>query len=453
MIQNILRKYDIRGKYPTEINEDVAYQVGLSFGSFLKEKDYKNVVIGKDVRLSSNSLYKNVLKGLSDSSIDVIEIRECTTPICAYATLFFKTASLMVTASHNPKNENGFKFFLKDNISLCGDELQTYYDYLNKGKFLKGKGKITYYNLEKDYIKEILHNLHIENNNLKVIVDPGNGATALIADKIFSKLNINYKIICDTPDGNFPNHHPDPSVEENLEMLKKEVIKEKADLGVSYDGDGDRIGVVLNNGKYISADILMIIFVKNILSELSKKDILFDVKCSLNLKKEILKLGGNPILYKTGASFVKNKINKDKILFGGEYSGHLVFNDKYLGIDDGIYSSLRLIEILANNKKPLTYYLDDIIPFKNTPEIKIATPDNIKFKVIDKICEYCQNNNISFIDIDGLRIEENDYMVSLRASNTGPNLTLRIEALTEKQLNELQEKYLKLINDYKKELL
>ena len=446
MIQNILRKYDIRGKYPIEINEDVAYQVGLSFGSFLKEKDYKNVVIGKDVRLSSNSLYKNVLKGLSDSSIDVIEIKECTTPMCAYATLFFKTASLMVTASHNPKDENGFKFFMKDNISLCGDELQTYYDYLNKGKFLKGKGKISYYNLEKDYIKEILHNLHIENNNLKVIVDPGNGATALIADKVFSKLNINYKIICGTPDGNFPNHHPDPSVEENLEMLKKEVIKEKADLGVSYDGDGDRIGVVLNNGKYISADLLMIIFVKNILSELSKKDILFDVKCSLNMKKEILKLGGNPILY-------KNKINKDKILFGGEYSGHLVFNDKYLGIDDGIYSSLRLIEILANNKKPLTYYLDDIIPFKNTPEIKIATPDNIKFKVIDKICEYCQNNNISFIDIDGLRIEENDYMVSLRASNTGPNLTLRIEALTEKQLNELQEKYLKLINDYKKELL
>ena len=450
MEKNILRLYDIRGKYPSDINEEVAYEIGKSYGSFLIINNYEKVAVGRDVRISSLSLYKEVIKGLIETGINVIELEECTTPMCAYASIFFQTASLMVTASHNPKDENGFKFFLKNNYNLSGDDLQKYYDFINEKQYFEGKGKKEKYNLKKDYIKEILKNIKIPKNNLKIIVDPGNGATSLITKDVFKNIDADIKFICNEPDGNFPNHHPDPSVEENLEMLKQAVIKNNADLGVAYDGDGDRIGVVIDGGKYISADLLMIIYAKSLLPKLDNKNILFDVKCSLNLKEEIIKSGGTPILYKTGASFIKNKINEEKILFGGEFSGHLIFNDKYLGIDDGIYASLRLIEILASTNKKASEILKDLTPYKRSPEIKIQVDDNKKFKVIDDICKYYKEKNKKYIDIDGLRIEDKDFMVSLRASNTGPNITLRVEATDEEKLNKTINEFKSLIEKYSK---
>lgn len=450
MNNNIKRLYDMRGKFPIDINEDIAYKVGKAYGSFLQINDYEKVCIGKDVRLSSDKLYEKVKQGLLDSGINVISLNKCTTPICAFSTIFFKCASLMVTASHNPKDENGFKFFLKNNYSLCGEKLKIFYEFLDNEKYFEGIGKLEEYDLTSEYIYEITKDIKIDNNKLKIVVDPGNGAAALITKEVFKNINANIKFICNKPDGNFPNHHPDPSVEENLTMLKETVIKEKADLGVAYDGDGDRIGVVLENGKYISADLLMVIFAKNILKDLPKKDILFDVKCSLNLKEEIKKLGGNPILYKTGASLVKNKINEDKILFGGEFSGHIVFNDRYVGIDDGIYVSLRLIELLANSKTKVSEFLENLTTYYRSPEIKIAVSDDIKFKVIDEICNLYKKENKKYIDIDGLRIEDENYMVSLRASNTGPNITLRVEATSEKLRDEKITIFKDLIDKFSK---
>ncbi len=446
--ENILREYDIRGKYKVDFDENFAYMLGQAYGSFLQEKDYTSCVVGSDIRLSSPILHENVCKGLIASGINVYDIGKVTTPMTAFATINLNSPAIMVTASHNPKDENGFKLFLDNNFSLCSEKIKEFYNFLKVKNYKIGDGRLKKINIEKEYLDAILSKLNFGKRKIKAIIDPGNGAACLIIKKVLEKLDIDYELICDIPDGTFPNHHPDPSVPENMKMLQDKVLETHANIGIAYDGDADRVGIVSDKGKVISADLLMLIIWQNIVSNVSKKEGLFDVKCSMALKKGLIKLGVKPILYKTGAVLVKNKINEDKIIFGGEYSGHLVFNDKYLGIDDGIYAGLRFIEILSNNDKTLSDYLDEMPKYYNIPETKIKTSDEKKFLIIENIKKEIQKEEVDIIDVDGIRIEEKDYMVSLRASNTGPNLTLRIEAISEELLEKLNNKFKNLINKY-----
>ncbi len=446
--ENILREYDIRGKYKIDFDENFAYVLGQAYGTFLQNNKFKTCVVGRDIRNSSDILQEYLCRGLISTGIKIFDIGKVTTPMTAFSTIKFNSPAIMVTASHNPKDENGFKLFLNNNYSLCGDEIKKFYDYLKKTNFKIGKGKIKKVNIFKSYLKSMFKGLSFGKKKIKVIIDPGNGSGALFIKKIMKKVNAYYEIICSKPDGNFPYHHPDPSVLENMKMLQEKVLETKADLGIAYDGDADRVGIVSEKGEVITPDLLMLIVWKNIINNTAKKECLFDVKCSMALKNGLKKIGVKPILYKTGASLVKNKINADKILFGGEYSGHLVFNDKYLGIDDGIYSGLRFIEILSNSDKPISSYLLDCPKYYEVPETKFKTNDNLKHEIINNIKKELEKENLNIIQIDGIRIETDDYMISLRASNTGPNLTLRIEATSIELKEELLKKYSNLINKY-----
>lgn len=446
MDKSILRSYDIRGVYPSFVNEEVAFKVGISYGNYLKEKEYKTVVVGCDIRLSSGALKESVIKGIISSGLDAIDIGECTTPMCSFATIKYHTGAIMVTASHNPKDENGFKFFLKDNLSLAGDDLKVFYKLLDKEFDNDKKGKITKANVFPNYKKAVLNDLKFGKRIPKVVVDCGNGAASLIVKKIFNTLPVEIKYICNKPDGNFPLHHPDPSVEDNMAMLKEAVIKNGADFGVAYDGDADRIGMVDEKGNFLSADKIMIIF----LHHLNINKTLYDVKCSLALKKEIQKLGIKGICFKTGAVNTKNEINKQKLLFGGEYSGHLVFNDKYLGIDDGIYASIRLMEIFSKSKGKVSKEFKNVETFVSTGEIKIPVNDDDKLYIVEGVLSRALKKGYLVKTIDGIRIEGRNYMVCLRASNTGPNLTFIVEAKNENLLNEKKEEFIKYINLFKK---
>ena len=303
--------------------------------------------------------------------------------------------------------------------------------------------------IKQDYLDYMQKNIKMGDKKVKAVIDLGNGATTCIAKEIHALFpNIDATFICDTSDGRFPNHHPDPAVEENMQMLKDKVLELQADVGIAYDGDGDRIGIVLENGKYISADQYMILIIKHLLPNLSNKNVLYDVKCSKSLEDEILKLGGNPYCYRTGTSYTEAKTKELGYPFGGEFSGHVFFNDRDYALGSGIYAGLRLIEILSKTDMPLSEMLKDINHYYSTPEIKIPTTNEKKFDIVAKVAEYTKEKNYEINDIDGIRVNFENGWALVRASNTGPNLTLRFEANTEEYLNELKKEFTEIVEKY-----
>ena len=281
------------------------------------------------------------------------------------------------------------------------------------------------------------------NKKVKAVIDLGNGATTCIAKevhKLFSNLDITY--ICDENDGTFPNHHPDPAVEENMEMLKQKVVEQNADVGIAYDGDGDRIGIVLENGKYISADQFMILIIKDLLPKLENKTILYDVKCSKSLEDEIIKLEGTPYCYRTGTSYTEAKTKELNLSFGGEFSGHVFFNDRDYALGSGIYAGLRLLELLSKTNQTLSEILNDTKHYYSTPEIKIQTTNEKKFEIVAKMLSYVQEKGYKYNDIDGVRVTFDEGWALVRASNTGPNLTIRFEATTNDYLEEIKKEFM-----------
>lgn len=450
--KNIFRGYDIRGIYPTEIDEDTAYTIGLGFGTHIKKMGKSCCIVGHDNRLSSDSLYNALKQGIKETGIDVIGLGLCTTPMYYYACIKLQTYSgVMVTASHNPKDDNGFKFAFDESGNCKGQEIQDFLAEILEGNFETGNGFETLYDITDEYKKLFQENLHFGPRKVKVVIDPGNGTTAIIAKELYSMFPIELEVINGESDGTFPNHHPDPCVEANLDDLKDAVLENQADVGLAFDGDGDRLGVVTSNAIFVPTDQYMILIVRDIINKVKKKEFLCDVKCSKSFSDEVERLGGKCLTYRTGNSYTKAKVRDDDLPFGGELSGHVYFRDRWPGFDSGLYAGLRLLEILSKTDLSVERLLEGIEKYYSTEELKFASPDTIKFDVVSKIGEYAKEKGYQFLDIDGIKVLFDDGWALVRASNTGPNITARFEAKTEERLKELQDEFITLINTYNKE--
>ncbi len=446
---HIFRGYDIRGVVPDDINPNFSYLLGRAFGSKLRDLGKRCCVVGYDNRLSSPSLHQTLVRGILESGVDVYDLGLTTTPMYYFACYDLKIDSgMMITASHNPKNENGFKFSFRDYQNAKGEEITAFYQYVVAGEFQRGKAQVRKVDVREAYFKAMDKGLSFGPRKVKVVLDPGNGTTAILAPSLFSRYPLEVSIINGQSDGTFPNHHPDPSIEDNLAQLKRAVLKTGADVGLAFDGDGDRVGIISNSGVFIPIDYYMIIIIRDIFDKVTNKTFLYDVKCSKSLEDEIQKLGGTPYCYRTGNSYTKAEVAALDLAFGGELSGHLYFRDKFLGFDSGLYAGLRLLEILSHTTKSVDQLLEGISRYYSTPEIKYPASDHTKKEVIMKIKEYCVAKNYTINTIDGVRVTFTDGWASVRMSNTGPNITGRYEAKTKQRLQEIQTEFETLIAQY-----
>jgi phosphomannomutase/phosphoglucomutase len=442
----IFREYDIRGIWEKDLTEEVIERIGRSFAVYLRnalQKEKITVSIGRDIRLSSSVIMKSLSKGLLSSGINIVDIGVCPTPV-QYFSLFHLPVDggVMITGSHNPPEFNGMKLSV-DRETLYGERIQDIKRISERGDFIQGMGKAEVSEIIPTYMEHLRKGFpHL--NGIKVVVDAGNGTAGLIAPQLMRDLGCEViELYCD-PDGNFPNHHPDPVVLENLKDLVAKVVSSGADIGIGYDGDADRIGVINDKGEVIWGDKLMIIFARDIIERqkaegiLGKPIFIGDVKCSQIMYEEIERLGGNPIMWKTGHSLIKHKVKETGAPLGGELSGHLFFADRYFGYDDAIYASLRLLEIISKYGRPYSIerLLSDIPQRVSTPEIRVECPDDMKFKVVERVKEAFRD--YPFNDIDGIRIHFDKGWGLLRASNTQPALVLRFEANDEDSLEQIK---------------
>ncbi len=446
---DIFRAYDIRGVYPTEINEETAYTIGKGYGSYLQEKyQTSKCIVSHDNRLSSDSLTANLIKGITESGCNVINLGLTTTPMNYFAREYYQLPGIMVTASHNPKDDNGFKFSFDGMINARGEMIIDFKNYVLNGNFKTGLGKVEDFNIKNDYLNYLYSTVSIGNNKRKIVFDPGNGVVSTIIKEVFNFPEIEAIYINDESDGSFPNHHPDPSVKENMQMLSQTVIENHADFGIGYDGDGDRIGIVMNNGQMLPIEYFMIIIIGSMLDQVDNKRFLYDIKCSKSIEDYLKSVGAQGVCYRTGASYTEYKVYEDKLPFGCEYSGHVYFADRSFDCCSALYASLRFIEIMSNNNLKLSEIVKDFPHYYATEEIKIKTRDETKFNVIESIKQEISPMGYNINDIDGMRITFEDGWVLIRASNTGPNITFRVEATSEEKLQEYQTKYLALIEKY-----
>lgn len=450
-IKEIFKAYDIRGKFPDEINRDVAYTIGKAYGTKLLSIGKNKCIVGYDNRESSIELSLSLSLGILSTGVDVINLGLVTTPMAIYSKEVLKIPSyVMVTASHNPKDDNGFKFSFDESGNVKGNDIDKFYDLVISGNFKEGMGKFSRYNVEKDYLELFRRGINLGDKKLKVVIDLANGTTSCIARELFEQFDIDLTIINEESDSSFPNHHPDPCVAANQKQLQDKVLELHADLGIGFDGDGDRCGIVDNLGHIIPTDIYMAIMCKDIILNNEDKRILYDVKCSNALKDEIVKWGGVPICYRTGASYTMAKVIDDNILFGGEYSGHVFFNDRIPVIGSGIYAGLRMVEVLSKTDKKLSDLVDSISKYYSTEEIKIHSPNDIKDRVIEDIKKYCINMRFNIDLTDGVKIIRPDSWALIRVSNTGPNITVRFEADTEDKLFLIKREFTNLVKYFNK---
>ena len=449
----MFREYDIRGIWEKDINEEISYHIGRAFATKLLSFGKNKMLVGYDNRTSSETIEKNLIKGLTDGGVNVVRLGLVTTPMYYYAwdKLNIK-CGIMITASHNPKEYNGFKMSYNGIHNCFGKDVTDLYYVIINGIYSEGNGTITNADIKEDYIKMIHNHINMGNNKLKVVYDCGNGTTSIIANDIFKSNDyIEYIPLFAESDGAFPNHHPDPSVEENLKQLKEKVLEVHADCGIAFDGDGDRVGVVDNLGQMIPIDKYMIIIWRDIYNKVAKKEGFFDVKCSKALEDELIKLGIKPICTRTGNSYTKKISAENNYPFGGEMSGHLYFRDRFIGTDDGIYAGLRFIEILSKSKKKASELLEGINKYYSTDENKIEVEDAKKDKVVDGVEEYCKKKGYKYITTDGVKVLYDDGFALVRKSNTTPNITTRYEAKTQERLNEIEKEYNTLIDKLKEE--
>lgn len=442
----IFRGYDIRGIYGEDLNEDVAYTIGKGFGSYIQTLGKKIAVVGHDNRSSSPVLSNAFIKGAVETGITVYNIGLVTTPMYYFSWENLGVVSgAMITASHNPKEYNGFKIAFDERGNACGEMIQDFRRYIEKGEFIEGEGKVIEKDIKEEYLKLLKSRIDLGKRRVKVVLDAGNGTGSVVIKEAFEGLNIDAEyIFCDS-DPDFPNHHPDPCVEANLEKLKAKVKEVHADIGLSVDGDADRVGVVDENGTFVPVDYLMIIMWRDIYKNVRNKKALYDVKCSKSLADELDKLGIEKFCYRTGNSYMKAMMKEGDFDFGGELSGHIFFRDKWPGFDDGIYGCLRYVEILSKTDKKFSELLDGITRYYSTPELKIKSTDEEKFNVVEKVKEYAISKGYKMNTIDGARVEFEDGWALVRASNTGPDLTMRFEGITEKRMNEIKDEFMELI--------
>ena len=439
--KDIFRAYDIRGKYPEEVNSDVFNQIGLALATKISSKNSDPVIICRDGRISSKELADSLVDALVKCGVRVIDIGELPTPLMNFSLHKLRIKNgLMITGSHNPKNYNGVKMVI-DNLTIYGEHIQELYNLIEKKEFVKKDKKgscLKNTSIANNYIQYVKENINIE-NNLKVVIDCGNGITGPLVNDICESFSLNYKIINESVDGNFPNHPPDPTNPDNLKQIKKVLQESKADIGIAFDGDGDRMILVKNDGQIIWPDQLMIIFSNKILKS-QKGKIVFDIKCSKYLSDSILKNGGDPIVSRTGHSFIKKSMAENNAILGGEMSGHIFFNDKWFGFDDGVYTFLRIMEILSNEKE-YNKIFDDLPQSMTTPEIAIEFKQNNHFTFMNKFVKLAEFDNCQKIDIDGLKVIYDDGWGLIRCSNTTSCVVLRFEADNKNSMNRIKSKF------------
>ncbi|MDW7973361.1 MAG: phosphomannomutase/phosphoglucomutase [Thermodesulfovibrio sp.] len=443
MNPHIFKKYDIRGIYGEDFTKDDVYLIGKAFVALCKKKIGRPPLafsVGYDARVSSPEIKNVLVKAITDCGVDVYDLGLVPTPV-QYFSLFklHVDGGLMITASHNPPEYNGFKISIGKE-TIFGEDIQAIKEIIDNHSFIAviRKGKILKYDINKDYI-DYMVNAFSSLEGLRVVVDSGNGTAGVVAPEIMKRLGAEVIELFSEPDGTFPNHHPDPVVPDNMKVMIDTVKKVKAHIGIGYDGDGDRLGVVDENGEMIWGDKLMIIFAKDVLQENPGAKIIGEVKCSDVMYKEIEKMGGIPIMWKTGHSLIKKKMKEEGALLAGEMSGHIFFRDKYFGYDDAIYASLRLLEILKNSGKPysLRKFFDGINFMHATPEIRIDCPEEKKETVIQKAKECFSHYSCCFID--GVRVSFDKGWALIRPSNTQPVLVARVEAETKEDLEKIKQ--------------
>jgi len=427
---SIFREYDIRGIFGETLFAQDAYHIGLAYAALVKKG---RICVGFDGRLSSPELSEQLIRGLADGGIDVINIGLVPTPLLYFSVFHLDTdGGIMVTGSHNPGNHNGFKIMLGKE-SLFGDDIRALASVTGHGS--RVTGKIENIDLQKEYLEKILSPI-TRDPRPKIGFDPGNGAAADVASVIAKKLN--GKIINEKIDGNFPAHHPDPTVEENLEQLKELVLKNKLDVGFAFDGDGDRVGVVDNLGRPIWGDQILAILSKDVLKKYPGAPIIADVKTSQAVFDYIAKLGGRPVMWKTGHSLVKAKMKELNSPLAGEMSAHIFIKDNYFGYDDGIYAALRFLQVMQNSGKTSAELLDELPKMFSTPEIRIAVAEEKKFAIVAEVRAALEKDGVEFSDIDGVRVNNANGWWLLRASNTGGYLVARCEGKTPDDLKKLE---------------
>ncbi len=437
--KSIFREYDIRGLYPEEINENVVGQIAKAISIKCDDEKVSEICIGRDGRLSGESLIDALSNSLSSYGLNVINLGLVSTPLLYFAAKknTFKSG-VMITGSHNPKNYNGVKLVINDK-PVSGNEIFKLID--EEKPKAKDLGKISYEDIKDSYLREVKENIKLNlNQKIKVVIDCGNGAAGCIAPQLFKSIGCEVIELFSEVDGNFPNHHPDPGKIENLSDLVTKVKETNADLGLAFDGDGDRVGLVTDQGEVVFPDKIMMMLSKDILSS-KKGSVIFDVKCSNALSNIISEFGGNPIMLPTGHFHIKNGIKKHNPLLAGEMSGHIFFNDKWYGFDDGHYSGARIIEIISNEGKSISAINNELPKLFSTPELNITVTDESKFKIIEDFSEKCELQGEK-ITIDGLRINFNNGWGLLRASNTTPKLVLRFEGNSEHDLKEIKSEFL-----------
>ncbi len=447
--EDIFREYDLRGIADTDLTDDVAYTIGKSFGSYVQKDGNYKVVIGHDNRLSSERITNALIKGITETGVSVIYLGLVTTPMYYYAKIYYNIfQGIMVTASHNPKEYNGFKMSFSKLGNAYGPLIQDFKNFTYKGNFeTKKEGKIVEADIKKAYLDNIKKSVDLGKRKVKVVVDCGNGTGSIIIRDIMQQFDIDCEYLYCESDANFPHHIADPAVSSNMIDLGKKVKELKADFGIGIDGDADRVGVVDESGTYIKTDLLILIIYRYLNKNLKNRKGVFDVKCSKALIDGLEELDITPEMYRTGNSYLNMKMKEGNFDFGGEYSGHLFFRDKYQGFDDGIYSGLRLIEILSNTNKKFKELFNGINKYYSTEETKIKVTEKNKFQIVEGIKKYVQEKKYNYTDIDGVRVEFDDGFALVRASNTGPNLTVRFEAKTEKRLKVITEEFTKQIEN------
>ncbi len=448
----MFREYDIRGIWEEDINEEISYHIGRAFATMMIKQNKYEMIVGYDNRLSSPVIEKNLVKGLIDGGVNVTRLGLVTTPMYYYAWDKLDIhAGIMVTASHNPKEYNGFKMSYNGIHNIFGKEVMRLYDLIKDGVYSKGKGTIKYASIKEDYVKMINSYINMGKRKLKVVYDCGNGTTSVVANDVFlSTENIQYIPLFSDSDGTFPNHHPDPAVEDNLKLLKEKVLEVGADVGIAFDGDGDRVGIIDNLGNFLPIDKFMVIIWRDIYDKVEKKEGFFDVKCSSVVKDELIKLGIKPIETRTGNSYTKKISAENNYPFGGEMSGHLYFRDRFIGNDDGIYAGLRLVEILSKTDKNIAHLLEGINKYYSTDENKIMVEDSKKDEIVEKVEEYCKSKDYNYTSIDGIKVLYSDGFALIRKSNTTPCITTRYEAKTKERLDIIVEEFSSLLDKLKK---
>ena len=445
VIESIFREYDIRGTYPEEINEEVISIIGQAIALKCKQEGITEISVGRDGRLSGEILLDSMCNSIAKSGISVTNIGLVTSPILYYAAKKNVSKSgIMITGSHNPKDDNGIKMVINDK-PVSGTEILSLTKFVPE--FDKTKKEIIKIDIIEDYINDVLQKIRLNHpENLKIVVDCGNGAAGCVAPELFKRLGCNVINLFSEIDGNFPNHHPDPGKIANLQDLIKAVKDEKADLGLAFDGDGDRVGLVTEKGDVVFPDKIMMLFAEDVLTKNNGGQIIFDVKCSNSLAQIIESNGGEPIMSPTGHFHIKNKLRETNALLAGEMSGHIFFNDDWYGFDDGHYAGVRIIDLINRSDSSIDQMVSRLPESFSTPELNIHVSDDIKFDIVQKFAEECLLDG-NKITIDGLRIEFSNGWGLLRASNTTPKLVLRFEGDSEDDLKTIQENFL---NEFKR---